>query len=81
VAVRLLAGGAHIHVDFHANRHFNDLWCFPSHLALLLVKLDEISSEAKVSWMEKFAYLNLFNKTAATRRPSAKQAHAIVQWR
>src|SRR5262245_5995806 len=25
----LLAGGAHIHVDFHAARHFDDLRCFP----------------------------------------------------
>jgi hypothetical protein len=28
---RLLAGGAGIHVDFHADRHFDDLWCFPGH--------------------------------------------------
>src|SRR6185436_5564483 len=28
---RLLAGGAHIHVDFHADRNFDDFWCFPSH--------------------------------------------------
>src|SRR5437016_10884020 len=28
---RLLAGGAHIHVDFHAARHFDDLRCFPGH--------------------------------------------------
>jgi hypothetical protein len=28
---RLLAGGAGIHVDFHAHRHFDDLWCFPGH--------------------------------------------------
>src|SRR5262249_12284298 len=30
-AFRLLAGGAHIHVDFHAAGHFNDLRCFPGH--------------------------------------------------
>jgi len=28
---RLFAGRAGIHVDFHANRHFDDLWCFPGH--------------------------------------------------
>src|SRR6476646_1938599 len=28
---RLLAGGAHIHVDFHATGHFDDLRGFPSH--------------------------------------------------
>src|ERR1700692_1703186 len=27
----LLAGGARIHVDFHANRHFDDLRCLPGH--------------------------------------------------
>ena len=32
---RLLAGGARIHVDFHADRHFDDLRGFPGHLALL----------------------------------------------
>jgi hypothetical protein len=41
---RLLAGGAHIHVDFHAHRHFDDLRCFPSHLALLLLP-DEFRPE------------------------------------
>src|SRR5690348_4259666 len=30
-AGRLLAGRAHIHVDFHAARHFDDLRCFPGH--------------------------------------------------
>ncbi len=28
---RLLAGGARIHIDFHADRHFDDLRCFPGH--------------------------------------------------
>jgi hypothetical protein len=27
----LLACGAGVHVDFHANRHLNDLRCFPGH--------------------------------------------------
>src|SRR5262249_53555316 len=30
-AYRLLAGRAHIHVDFHAARHFDDLRGFPGH--------------------------------------------------
>jgi hypothetical protein len=34
---RLLAGGACIHVDFHADRHFDDLGGFPGHLALLVI--------------------------------------------
>ena len=34
---RLLAGGAHIHVDFHADRNFDDFWCFPGHSDLPLI--------------------------------------------
>jgi hypothetical protein len=33
-ASRLLARRAGIHVDFHADRHFNDLRSFPSHSGL-----------------------------------------------
>ncbi len=29
---RLLALGARVHVDFHADGDFNDLWCLPSHV-------------------------------------------------
>jgi hypothetical protein len=28
---QLLARRAGVHVDLHANRHFNDLWSLPSH--------------------------------------------------
>ena len=28
---RLFAGGAGVHVDFHADRHFNDFWSLPGH--------------------------------------------------
>lgn len=28
---RLFAGRTGVHVDFHANRHFNDFWSLPSH--------------------------------------------------
>jgi hypothetical protein len=28
---RLLAGGAGIHVDFHTDGHFDDLWGLPGH--------------------------------------------------
>jgi hypothetical protein len=34
---RLLAGGTHIHVDFHADRYFDDFRRLPSHLALPLI--------------------------------------------
>jgi hypothetical protein len=33
---RLFARRAGVHVDFHANRHFDDFWSFPSHSVLLL---------------------------------------------
>jgi hypothetical protein len=31
VAFRLFASSAGVHVDFHANRHFDDLWSLPGH--------------------------------------------------
>jgi hypothetical protein len=31
---QLLARRAGVHVDLHANRHFNDLWSLPSHWGL-----------------------------------------------
>ena len=37
---RLFAGRASIHVDFHANRHFDDLWRLPGHYGLLLERDD-----------------------------------------
>jgi hypothetical protein len=51
---RLFAGGARIHVDFHADRHFDDLGCFPGHLALLF-EPDDLRPDYKVSRIEKFA--------------------------
>ena len=38
---RLLAGGTRIHVDFHADRHFDDFWCFPGHFGFSL-QMDEL---------------------------------------
>jgi hypothetical protein len=31
---QLLARRAGVHIDLHANRHFNDLWSLPSHWGL-----------------------------------------------
>jgi hypothetical protein len=31
VFAKLFALRAGVHVDFHPNLHFNDLWCFPGH--------------------------------------------------
>jgi hypothetical protein len=36
-ARRLLAGRAHIHVDFHSERHFDDFRCFPGHFGSPLI--------------------------------------------
>jgi len=40
---RLFAGGAGVHVDFHADRYFDDLGGLPGHFALLVKKPDEQS--------------------------------------
>jgi hypothetical protein len=34
---KLFALGAGVHVDFHTNRHFNDLRCFPGHESFPIV--------------------------------------------
>jgi hypothetical protein len=52
---RLLAGSAGIHVDFHADRHFNDLRCFPGHFGSPCMKPDELRPANKVIRNEKFA--------------------------
>ncbi|MEY9133474.1 hypothetical protein ACVIWV_000640 [Bradyrhizobium diazoefficiens] len=52
---RLLAGGAHIHVDFHAAGHFDDLRGFPGHLALHFREFGRIRPRVKLLRVEKFA--------------------------
>jgi hypothetical protein len=44
---RLLAGGARIHVNFHANRHFDDLRGFPGHFGAPC-KRDELRPSDKL---------------------------------
>jgi hypothetical protein len=51
---RLLAGSAHIHVDFHAYRHFEDFWCFPSHLPSLFNRMN-VARRGNLVRIEKFA--------------------------
>ena len=64
-ANRLLAGGAHIHVDFHAARHFDDLRCFPGHFGSPC-KWDELPpSLLKYRVDEKFASEIFYNETCA----------------
>ena len=45
-ARRLLAGRAHIHVDFHSDRHFDDFRCFPGHFGSPLIP-DELTLAIK----------------------------------
>jgi hypothetical protein len=52
---KLFASGTSIHVDFHANRHFNDLGSFPGHCPLLRVKRDVFVLRIKLPRREKFA--------------------------
>ncbi|MEY9123067.1 hypothetical protein ABIA03_005014 [Bradyrhizobium yuanmingense] len=52
---RLLAGGAHIHIDFHAAGHFDDLRGFPGHLALHFREFGRIRPLDKLVRTAKFA--------------------------
>ncbi|MFK4509798.1 hypothetical protein ABIF81_004976 [Bradyrhizobium daqingense] len=52
---RLLAGGAYIHVDFHAAGHFDDLRGFPGHLALHFREFGRIRPWVKLMRAQKFA--------------------------
>ncbi|MBB4371260.1 hypothetical protein GGD63_004058 [Bradyrhizobium sp. cir1] len=55
LASRSLAGGAHIHVDFHATGHFDDLRGFPGHLALHFREFGTYPPADKLMRAEKFA--------------------------
>jgi hypothetical protein len=49
--MRLLPRRASVHVDFHADRHFDDLWSLPSHFGLPVAGRDFASSStAKLTW-------------------------------
>src|SRR5215204_7359329 len=52
---RLLAGGAHIHVDFHADRYFDDFRRFPGHLPLPFDTGRTPPFHVKVLRIKKFA--------------------------
>jgi hypothetical protein len=53
-SAELLAGGARIHVDFHADRHFDDLRGFPGHFGSPCCS-DEFRPPDKLPRQEKFA--------------------------
>jgi hypothetical protein len=52
---RLLAGGAHIHVDFHATGHFDDLRGLPGHLGFPFFNRTNSALADKLVRNEKFA--------------------------
>jgi hypothetical protein len=73
---RLLAGGARIHVDFHADRHFDDFRGFPGHLVLLVDRTNSVLPD-KLVRNKKFA-------SEILRRSSAlfaalRRLHVILQ--
>jgi hypothetical protein len=57
VCSRLLAGRAGIHVDFHADRHFDDLRRFPGHFGLSFLGSNrgELRPANKVIRIKNFA--------------------------
>jgi hypothetical protein len=61
IRVRLFAGGAGIHVDFHAHRHFDDLRRFPGHFGSPWSKPDELRPADKLIRVKSFAQQNLFH--------------------
>jgi hypothetical protein len=44
---RLFAGRTGVHVDFHANRHFNDFWSLPSHFRSPLERPGDLPNREK----------------------------------
>jgi hypothetical protein len=74
---RLLAGSARVHIDFHADRHFDDFRCFPGHL-VLLVKADELRPADKLIAYEKFAS-EIFYPEPFVLCCSAKGNHTFVR--
>jgi hypothetical protein len=52
---RLFAGRAGVHIDFHADRHFDDLWGLPGHFADLLLNRDDFLPTIRVIQFKNFA--------------------------
>jgi hypothetical protein len=71
---RLLAGSAHIHVDFHATGHFDDLRGFPGHISSPFRELGRIRPWVKVMRAQKFAS-EIFPKKAMLRREKSWEHH------
>jgi hypothetical protein len=48
VVQRLLELGADVHVDFHANRYFDDFWCFPGHFDVSMISSTRVPNRFRV---------------------------------
>jgi hypothetical protein len=68
---RLLAGGAHIHVDFHATGHFDDLRGFPGHFGSPFSRFRTYPPGAKLLRAQKFAS-EIFPNKGILRREKAR---------
>jgi hypothetical protein len=64
---RLFAGGAHIHVDFHAAGHFDDLGGFPGHFGSPFSDFGRLRPGAKLLRAQKFAS-EIFPRLGMLRR-------------
>jgi hypothetical protein len=75
---RLLAGGASVHIDFHADRHFDDLGGFPGHFGSPCNRTNFVLRYNLVSF-EKFASEIFGSKVYDPLWCSAKGTHGFVR--
>jgi hypothetical protein len=79
---RLFAGRAGVHVDFHANRHFNDFWSLPSHFRSPLSRRDgRLSSRRKDRTAPKIAQAGICMPTIANDGSSGRGICGAICWR
>jgi hypothetical protein len=81
VASCLLAGGARIHVDFHADRHFDDLWCLPGHFGSPCSNRTNAALPNKVVRNQNFASEIFFLKIRLFLCCNAKGIHGLLRTR
>jgi hypothetical protein len=77
---RLLAGRAHIHVDFHAARHFDDLRGFPGHFGSPCISGRTSALPDKLTRDEKFATKFFVFETLAYLVASQQDVPQFFAW-
>ena len=83
-AARLLAGRAHIHVDFHSDRHFDDFWCFPGHLVLPFFQTKPLAIKDGCSPVKSFCGTRfaILSRTGSIQRlPACRISSVEPSWR